>query len=78
MKRIYNESRRRLQTHPNRANWCSYTRDCLEKLGMADVWASQELPPEWSELVREKVRQLEKTLWWESMARRPKLDAYRR
>ena len=78
VRRVYNESRRRLLTHPRRKNWCSYTRDCLERLGMLRLWGSEVLPGEWNIILRERIRQLEEREWLESMENKPKLVTYRR
>jgi hypothetical protein len=78
VRRVYNESRRRIRTHPGRKNWCSYTRDCLNRLGLLELWNSEVLPSGWNTVVREKIRELEERDWLESMENKPKLVSYRR
>ena len=76
VKRVYQEARRRLQTHPNRVNWCSSTRDALDELGLGEHWVSQSVPPDWKELVRQKALEREERDWRERMDTKPKLDTY--
>ena len=80
VKRVYLEAKRRLDTHPDRVNWASHTRDVLVKLGLGDYWESQGPPSEteWRLLVREKVHEYEQREWRIRMSTKPKLDTYRR
>ena len=57
-------------------NWCHYTKELLEDLGMSAIWRSEKVPVEWKAKVFDAIQARERKRWSDEVPRFPALRAY--
>ena len=75
---MYEEGRARLERRANASTWCNLTRKWLLELGLREEREAQATGPEWQEVLRAKIMELESRRWRLRVARNTKLESYGR
>ena len=88
VKIIYRTSRERLEREEaQKANdqsvqvtntWCTYTKNLMRKLNLAEEWRTERIPSEgqWNQLIRKRIQEREQTKWRTECLSKPKLRTY--
>ena len=77
IRRVYDESRRRVEYDGNTKVWSAYTKHLLGEYGMSDDWQNNEHDPERKGRIKRTVHMVAEKDWTERMANKTTLADYR-